>query len=47
MSITATKNCINPSSYGEICVQCNACGRFGGNQEDIFYERSYKNVSKN
>ena len=35
MSIIATENCINLSSYGEICVQCNACGRFGGNQEDI------------
>ena len=35
MSIVVTENCINPSSYGEICVQCNACGRFGGNQEDI------------
>jgi len=22
------KDCINPASYGEICVRCNACGRF-------------------
>jgi hypothetical protein len=21
-------DCINPGSYGEICVKCNACGRF-------------------
>ena len=23
------KDCINPDSFGEICVKCNACGRFG------------------
>ena len=23
------KKCINPDSYGEICVKCNCCGRFG------------------
>lgn len=22
------KDCINSASYGEICVRCNACGRF-------------------
>jgi hypothetical protein len=22
------KDCINPDSFGEICVKCNACGRF-------------------
>ena len=25
--ISAMKDCINPDSYGEICVRCNACGR--------------------
>ena len=23
-----TKDCVNPDSYGEICVKCNQCGRF-------------------
>lgn len=23
------RKCINPDSYGEICVKCNCCGRFG------------------
>ena len=23
-----TRNCINSASYGEICVGCNACGRY-------------------
>lgn len=23
-----SKDCINHDSYGEICVQCNCCGRF-------------------
>lgn len=24
-----SKDCVNPDSYGEICVKCNCCGRFG------------------
>jgi hypothetical protein len=29
VSFSALKNCQNPyDSYGEICVHCNACGRF-------------------
>lgn len=32
MSVSVCKNimkdCINHDSYGEICVGCNACGRF-------------------
>ena len=28
MSIGVSKDCINHDSYGEICVHCNACGRF-------------------
>lgn len=28
ISIPVTENCINDDSYGEICVLCNACGRF-------------------
>ena len=27
--ISVTDNCKNPDSYGEICVKCNKCGRFG------------------
>ena len=27
--IAVTDNCKNPDSYGEICVKCNKCGRFG------------------
>lgn len=28
ISIPALEDCINDDSYGEICVRCNACGRF-------------------
>ena len=28
MSSTVSKDCINKDTYGEICVSCNACGRF-------------------
>jgi hypothetical protein len=27
LDFTAMENCLNPASYGEICVGCNACGR--------------------
>jgi hypothetical protein len=33
MCLSVMDNCINRASYGEICVQCNACGRFGGSKE--------------
>ena len=26
--------CKNPDSYGEICVQCNQCGRFNEDREN-------------
>ncbi len=33
------KNCQNPyDSYGEICVGCNCCGRFG---EDTMWQARY------
>lgn len=35
MCMSVMDNCINKASYGEICVHCNACGRFGGSKEDI------------
>lgn len=28
ISIPVAEGCINSDSYGEICVHCNACGRF-------------------
>ena len=29
MSIAVTPDCVNPmESYGELCVECNRCGRF-------------------
>ena len=28
-----TKDCVNPDSYGTICVKCNQCGRFNKNKE--------------
>jgi hypothetical protein len=27
--LDVVENCKNPDSYGEICVLCNKCGRFG------------------
>lgn len=44
MSITICKsvmeNCQNPyDSYGEICVGCNCCGRFG---EDTMWQARYE-----
>jgi hypothetical protein len=27
-------NCVNPDSYGLICVHCNKCGRFEKEAED-------------
>lgn len=35
MCMSIDENCINHASYGEICVHCNACGRFGGNKDGI------------
>lgn len=28
------ENCVNPDSYGLICVHCNKCGRFDINEEE-------------
>jgi len=28
IDFTAADDCMNPNSYGEICVKCNGCGRF-------------------
>lgn len=39
MSSTVSKDCINIDTYGEICVSCNACGRFN---ESSMWESRYK-----
>ena len=39
---SALDNCINPNSYGEICVQCNACGRFDKSTEKECKLKFYK-----
>lgn len=44
MSYGITKNCINPDSYGVICVHCNACGRIDKttmwqSRYDFYYSR--------
>lgn len=28
IDIGVSRNCVNPDSYGYICVKCNQCGRF-------------------
>lgn len=28
ISYSVAKNCYNHNSFGEICIQCNCCGRF-------------------
>lgn len=33
-----SKDCVNPDSYGEICVKCNSCGRFN---KDTMWESRY------
>lgn len=39
ISRSVMKNCQNPyDSYGEICVGCNCCGRFG---EDTMWQARY------
>lgn len=38
MSIATMENCINPDSYGMICVHCNACGRY---DKDTMWKARY------
>ncbi len=33
MSRAVVKDCTNPLSYGQICVECNDCGRFDQKDE--------------
>ncbi len=38
-----SENCINPDSYGYICVGCNQCGRFDETKLD---ENKIKQIEK-
>jgi hypothetical protein len=42
ISISALENCINGDSYGEICVRCNACGRFDKSTQKECAIKMYK-----
>jgi hypothetical protein len=38
------KNCINPDSYGTICVGCNACGRINKDTQKEAELKLYKDL---
>ena len=40
--ISVTGDCINNDSYGEICVHCNACGRFDKSTQKQCALKMYK-----
>jgi hypothetical protein len=42
ISISALEDCINSDSYGEICVHCNACGRFDKSTQKECAIKMYK-----
>lgn len=42
ISIPALEDCINGDSYGEICVHCNACGRFDKSTQKECELKMYK-----
>jgi hypothetical protein len=42
ISIPALEDCINGDSYGEICVRCNACGRFDKSTQKECAIKMYK-----
>ena len=42
ISIPALEDCINDDSYGEICVHCNACGRFDKSTQKECELKMYK-----
>ena len=46
MCMIITEDCINSASYGEICVQCNSCGRFGGSSKVIQKSKLYMLMSE-
>lgn len=47
---SVAKDCINPNSYGVICLKCNACGRFNKEKQKEsaleLYRENLKKVSK-
>lgn len=40
----AKQNCINPASYGAICVGCNACGRIDESTQKQSELKLYKEL---
>lgn len=42
--IQVSKDCINYDSYGEICVGCNACGRFDKSTQNECALKLYKRM---
>ena len=46
ISMSAMSECINPDSFGEICVCCNACGRFDKNTQKECALNLYKKLLK-
>lgn len=46
ISRSAVQGCINPYSFGEICVGCNACGRFDKDTQKECALKIYKQQLK-
>ena len=47
IDISALKDCKNKAeSFGEICVRCNKCGRFG-KMEDIEAPEEVRQIAEN
>lgn len=44
ISYSTMGNCINPSSYGMICVGCNACGRIDKDKQKESKLKLYKDM---
>ena len=44
LCFSADENCLNPASYGEICVSCNACGRIDKSTQKQAELQLYKNL---
>lgn len=44
ISYSVMENCINPSSYGVICVNCNACGRIDKDKQKESQLKLYRGM---
>ena len=44
LDFTAMENCLNPASYGTICVGCNACGRINKETQKESQLKLYKEL---